>query len=120
VFTGFTIYGQLHPASIWYTLTDWVTSLVSLQTLRLAHHIIMYLILAFVVHHVYAAWLIDMEEGNGLMSSIFSGYKFLPRDQQPDWIEQVAARNRKRNNHVLKVASPETQGQSIGAKGSEG
>jgi len=54
------------------------------------------------------------------MSSIFSGYKFLPRDQQPDWIEQVAARNRKRNNHVLKVANPETQGQSIGAKGSEG
>ena len=39
-FTGFTLYGQLHPASIWYTLTDWVTSLVSLQTLRLAHHII--------------------------------------------------------------------------------
>ncbi|WP_448544619.1 Ni/Fe-hydrogenase, b-type cytochrome subunit [Roseiflexus sp.] len=120
VFTGFTIYGQLHPASIWYTLTDWVTSLVSLQTLRLAHHIIMYLILAFVVHHVYAAWLIDMEEGNGLMSSIFSGYKFLPRNQQPDWIEQVVARNGKRNNYALKVANPGTQAQSIGAKGGEG
>jgi len=55
-----------------------------------------------------------------LMSSIFSGYKFLPRNQQPDWIEQVVARNGKRNNHALKVANPGTQAQSIGAKGGEG
>jgi Ni/Fe-hydrogenase 1 B-type cytochrome subunit len=61
-----------------------------------------------------------MEEGNGLMSSIFSGYKFLPGNQQPDWIEQVVARNGKRNNHALKVANPGTQAQSIGAKGGEG
>ena len=82
----------------------------------------MYLILAFVVHHVYAAWLIDMEEGNGLMSSIFSGYKFLPRNQQPDWIEQVIAQNGRQNGKASQVVQPEVQekGESRRTRGVEG
>lgn len=55
-----------------------------------------------------------MEEGNGLMSSIFSGYKFLPKNQQPDWIEQVIAQNGKQNGKqdgkAPYVAKPETRG----------
>lgn len=90
-FTGLALYGLLHPASIWRPLTAWVFTIVDAQTLRLAHHMIMYLLIAFAIHHIYSAWLVDMEEGNGLMSSIFSGFKFVRMDQQPDWIENRMA-----------------------------
>lgn len=89
--TGFALFGQLHPTSIWYSLTNWIFLFTDIQLVRLAHHLIMWVLIAFAIHHVYSAWLVDMEEGNGLMSSIFSGFKFVPDHQQPDWI---AARNR--------------------------
>lgn len=89
VFTGFALYGQLHPVGIWSSLTNWSLLFFSTQTMRVIHHLIMYLLIAFAIHHVYSAWLVDMEEGNGLMSSIFSGFKFLLPDKQPDWIERA-------------------------------
>ncbi len=75
--TGFALLGEVNTSGIWYQLTGWVFRFVSNQDLRLVHHLIMWLLLAFAVHHVYAAMLIDNEEGNGLMSSIFSGFKFV-------------------------------------------
>jgi Ni/Fe-hydrogenase 1 B-type cytochrome subunit len=33
----------------------------------------------FFTHHIYTAILVCSEEENGLMESIFSGYKFVPR-----------------------------------------
>lgn len=50
-----------------------------LQTARWIHHIGMWLLLGFAVHHVYSAILMAIEERNGLMDSIFSGYKTVPR-----------------------------------------
>jgi Ni/Fe-hydrogenase 1 B-type cytochrome subunit len=39
----------------------------------------MWLTWGFVVHHVYSAFLMDTEEKNGLISSIFSGRKQVER-----------------------------------------
>lgn len=86
-FSGLALFGDLHPDSIWAKLTGWIFQLRTAQEIRFIHHIIMYMLILFAVYHIYVAWLIDMEEGNGLMSSIFSGYKFLRPDQAPDWIE---------------------------------
>jgi Ni/Fe-hydrogenase 1 B-type cytochrome subunit len=49
--------------------------------MRLIHHLVMWVILAFMIHHVYSALLVDHWERNGLMSSIFSGYKFVTRGE---------------------------------------
>ncbi len=57
-------------------LFGWIFTLMSLQGVRLLHHMIMWLLLGFAVHHVYSSLLMDAEERNGLMGSIFSGYKF--------------------------------------------
>lgn len=57
-------------------LFGWVFSLLSLQGVRLTHHLIMWLLLGFAVHHVYSAALMDVEEKNGILTSIFTGYKF--------------------------------------------
>lgn len=75
--TGFALLGEVNTSGIWYQLTGWIFRLVSNQDLRLVHHLIMWLLIAFALHHVYSAFLVDSEEGNGLMSSIFSGFKFV-------------------------------------------
>jgi Ni/Fe-hydrogenase 1 B-type cytochrome subunit len=89
IITGFALYGQFHPGGFWWNLTNWMFVLASSQTMRLVHHLIMYLLIAFAIHHIYSAWLVDTAEGNGTMSSIFSGFKFLPCNQGPDCIQRV-------------------------------
>ncbi|MBE1494039.1 Ni/Fe-hydrogenase 1 B-type cytochrome subunit [Amycolatopsis lexingtonensis] len=62
-------------------LTGWLTRLFALSTIRFTHHLIMWLTWGFMVHHLYSGLLVDRVEGSGLMTSIFSGYKFLPGDR---------------------------------------
>jgi Ni/Fe-hydrogenase 1 B-type cytochrome subunit len=64
----------------WRTLlVGWLFAWVSPQGIRLTHHLIMWLLLGFAVHHVYSAILVDAEERNGTLTSIFSGYKWARR-----------------------------------------
>ena len=49
------------------------------QSARWIHHVVMWLLWGFVVHHVYSAILMSQVEGNATMESIFSGYKFVNR-----------------------------------------
>jgi Ni/Fe-hydrogenase 1 B-type cytochrome subunit len=50
------------------------------QTTRWIHHAIMWLLLGFAVHHVYSAVLMSTVEANATIESIFSGFKFVPRE----------------------------------------
>ena len=50
------------------------------QTARLVHHIGMWMLLAFAVHHVYSAVLMSQVEARGTVESMASGYKFVPCD----------------------------------------
>jgi Ni/Fe-hydrogenase 1 B-type cytochrome subunit len=64
----------------WRTLlVGWIFAWVSLPGLRLTHHLVMWLLLGFAVHHVYSAALVEAEEKNGTLTSIFSGYKWTRR-----------------------------------------
>ena len=90
IITGFALYGQANPGGLWSKLTSWIFLFVSNQQLRLTHHLVMWLLIAFALHHVYSAFLVDAEEANGLMSSIFSGWKFIcPRPDQTPKKEEV-------------------------------
>lgn len=46
-----------------------------IQTVRMLHFLLTFLFIAFPIHHVYSAILVDYEERSGTMSSIFSGWK---------------------------------------------
>jgi len=46
-----------------------------IQTVRMLHYLLTFLFVAFAIHHVYSAILVDYEERSGTMSSIFSGWK---------------------------------------------
>jgi Ni/Fe-hydrogenase 1 B-type cytochrome subunit len=79
--TGFALVA-IHGIQPWATLFGWVPDVMfGVQGVRLIHHLVMWAILAFMVHHVYSALLVDHVERNGLMSSIFTGYKFVTRQE---------------------------------------
>lgn len=81
IFSGFALYGQVAPGGLWDMALGWMLPLFGNQALRLTHHIVMWLLLAFVVNHVYSGWLMDVKERNGTMSGIFGGCKFIePED----------------------------------------
>lgn len=46
---------------------------------RLIHHIGMWVVLVFVIMHIYFVFLSSIVEHIGTFDSIFSGYKFVPR-----------------------------------------
>jgi Ni/Fe-hydrogenase 1 B-type cytochrome subunit len=77
--TGFALVG-MHGTQPWAALLGWLPGLLGgEQGIRLVHHLLMWAILAFAIHHVYSALLVDHIERSGLLSSIFTGSKFVAR-----------------------------------------
>jgi Ni/Fe-hydrogenase 1 B-type cytochrome subunit len=79
--TGLALYGtSAHvdsPLRMFAGLAPWFGGL---QMARWIHHIIMWLLIGFTVHHVYSSVLMSQIEQNATVESIFSGYKFVPRE----------------------------------------
>jgi Ni/Fe-hydrogenase 1 B-type cytochrome subunit len=76
--TGLGLYGKAaHVASP----MRWFAFLADLfggpAYARWLHHGFMWLLIGFVVHHLYSALLFSFEERMGTMESIFSGYKYV-------------------------------------------
>ena len=61
---------------------------------RWIHHVGMWLLIGFAIHHVYSGLLVSIVERNGTMDSIFSGWKWFPRHDLP------AAPAAKRGRHA--------------------
>jgi Ni/Fe-hydrogenase 1 B-type cytochrome subunit len=91
--TGTALMTAEHRGRGWeWALTGWMFPLVPLPTIRLVHHLVMWLIAGFVINHLYSAMLVDREERGGEISSIVSGWKVLPRDRVDTEIRQWEAR----------------------------
>jgi Ni/Fe-hydrogenase 1 B-type cytochrome subunit len=63
----------------WQTAFGWVFALAAPQRIHLVHYIVMWMLLGFIVHHIYSATLFDIEAREGEISSIISGYKTVRR-----------------------------------------
>jgi Ni/Fe-hydrogenase 1 B-type cytochrome subunit len=63
------------PMRVFSFLVPWVGGL---STAHYIHHVVMWLIWCFVVHHIYSAILMSQVEATATVESIFSGHKFLP------------------------------------------
>jgi Ni/Fe-hydrogenase 1 B-type cytochrome subunit len=82
IITGFALYAlPFDQGTFWRTVFGWVIVAFGVQPVRLVHDLIMWLLLAFTIHHVYSCILIDVEERSGLVSSIITGFKSLTRRQ---------------------------------------
>lgn len=75
IVTGFALYSEHIPRSALHRIMGGMFLLFSNQGVRLTHHMVMWFLIAFAVHHVYSAWLMDIKEKGRVISSIFSGYK---------------------------------------------
>ena len=78
--TGFALDGLLGSepgASVFW----WPRAILGPQLMRAIHHGAMYLILAIALFHIYSSVLVDSLERHGLLSSIFSGYKYMTREE---------------------------------------
>lgn len=78
ILTGLALYNHILGSKVLGFFIGWLPSLISVHYLREIHLLIMFAFLAFVIHHVYSAVLIGIEERSGLVGGIFSGYKFFP------------------------------------------
>jgi len=78
ILTGLALYNHILGSKVLGFFIGWLPSFISVHYLREIHFLIMFAFGAFVIHHVYSAVLIGIEERSGLMGGIFSGYKFFP------------------------------------------
>jgi len=81
--TGFALYSVSSYSfmRIWSFL---VPVFFGVQWTRWIHHAVMWVLIAFVVQHIYSALLTSRVERNGTIDSMFSGFKFLRRDRKAD------------------------------------
>jgi Ni/Fe-hydrogenase 1 B-type cytochrome subunit len=89
IITGLTLYTQVRGKWLLGWLFAWIPRAIDIQNIRLIHFCIMFVFFAFVIHHVYSAVLVSWEERNGLVESIFTGYKFVPQDELEEHRDEV-------------------------------
>jgi Ni/Fe-hydrogenase b-type cytochrome subunit len=83
VLTGFAMYGQANPGGLIRAWTLWVPQLLGgMQVVRLVHHVLTWYFLIFIPLHVYLAIRADLLERSGTLSSIVSGGRFVPADEE--------------------------------------
>jgi len=79
--TGFTMYFEHAPGGVMHEALGFMSATFSHHVMRQTHHMGMWLIVGFVINHIYSAWLMDIKERGGEISSIFSGYKFTEKKE---------------------------------------
>lgn len=79
--TGLSLYSAGAP--LWSPM-EWFRFLIpilgGMPNARWIHHVGMWALLGFTVHHVYSAVLMSQVEANATVESIVSGYKFVPEE----------------------------------------
>lgn len=83
VITGFILYGQHDPSGIFYAAFYWMAPWFGgIQMVRFIHHILTWWFLIFLPMHIYFALRVDVMEREGAISSIMSGGRFVPVDEE--------------------------------------
>jgi len=77
IVTGFALNSEGRYGFFATLMGGWLLPYISSQTLRLYHHLFMWVVIAFVTFHIYIGWFIDIVEKNSIITSIFTGYKTL-------------------------------------------
>lgn len=106
ILTGFVLYSQILGSKTLSFFFGWVPRFIDIQWIREIHFLIMFGFWMFFIHHIYTAILVSVEEENGLMDSIFSGYKFVP---QQELLRDPAVEELERDLETAAVSSAEEE-----------
>jgi len=85
IFTGCALYSETNPDGFFGRVFGWVIPFLggSFQT-RMWHHTFAWGFVVFAILHVYIILYDSTQYGNGLITSIISGYKFYKRGDMKD------------------------------------
>ncbi len=81
ILTGLALYSRILGSKTLSFFVGWIPRVMDIQWLREIHFLVMFGFWMFFIHHLYTAILVSVEEENGVMESIFSGYKFVPEHE---------------------------------------
>jgi Ni/Fe-hydrogenase b-type cytochrome subunit len=110
ILTGLFLFSQVLGNPVLHQATAWMAVLISPPYLRLIHYFLTFVFFAFVLFHVYASILVSLEEENGLLDSIFSGWKFMPAGELSHEISEIPeARRFARRHELLPSGTPREQ-----------
>jgi Ni/Fe-hydrogenase 1 B-type cytochrome subunit len=89
IISGLGLFAWVSRIPLWMTLFGWTWTVLPIEQLRLLHFLLMFVFGAFTAFHIYCSILVDIDERNGELSSIITGYKAnvldgeTPRDAPP-------------------------------------
>ena len=80
ILTGLVLYSEDRPGGFWDHLTGWMIPLLGGSFgVRMWHHTLAWGFIVFAILHVYIVMFDSRQYGNGLITSIISGYKFFEK-----------------------------------------
>ena len=88
ILTGLALYSRILGSRRLSFFVGWIPHVMDIQWLREIHFLMMFGFWMFFIHHLYTAILVSIEEENGVMESIFSGYKFVPEHELREAMEE--------------------------------
>ena len=109
ILTGFAMFAQIDPNSVLASMFNWINMIFTEYQVHFIHHIVAWIIIIFVIAHVYMAFRSEFTERAGEVSSMFDGVKYLdviPRDMSDVFPTNKQKRAAKRGAQV-KASSKE-------------
>ena len=121
ILTGLALYGWVLGNPVLHQFIGWLPLLIDIRYLRTIHYFLMFVFFAFVIFHVYASVLVSLEEENGLLDSIFSGWKFVPAGELRHEVAEIPeARRFARRHELLPKGKPEEERLGVAPKARPG
>ena len=117
ILTGLSLYSQVLGNPVLNQSIGWLPLLIDPAYLRLIHYFLMFVFFAFIIFHVYASVLVSIEEENGLLDSIFSGWKFVPAGELRHEIAAIPEARRFAKRHQLLPRGTPEEERGEGAEG---
>ena len=101
ILTGLALYSRVVGNPVLTQFIGWLPLLIDPQYLREIHYFLMFVFFSFVIFHVYLSVLVSIEEENGLLDSIFSGWKFVPAGELRHEVAAIPEARRFVERHQL-------------------
>ena len=80
--TGIVMVGMDRQSGFLWNISHWILAYVNSPILRFVHHGIMWVLGIFLIQHLYSMVLVDIEENSGIVSSMVTGIKILPIEEE--------------------------------------
>jgi Ni/Fe-hydrogenase 1 B-type cytochrome subunit len=115
IFTGLALFSGVLGSRMLSFFFGWIPRLIDIQWLREIHFLVMFGFWMFFIYHVYMAMLVSIEEKNGVMESIFTGYKFLSEGELREAVADDAGKDNEQRVEAIRPSQVGARSSQSGA-----